>query len=126
MKPSATQSHHHRTHRHGLRAEWLTAWFLRLRGWQIVAQRWRCSAGEIDLIAVRRKTLAFVEVKARPTLEAGLYALQPRQQARISRAASAWLAAHPAYSAHTMRLDLVVVSGLWHIRHVRDAFEATP
>ena len=43
------------------------AWWLRLHGWRILAQRVRVPAGEIDLIAKRGALVIFVEVKTRAT-----------------------------------------------------------
>ena len=48
----------------------LAAWWLRLQGWRILAQRARVPGGEVDLVARRGRTLAFVEVKARGSEEA--------------------------------------------------------
>jgi putative endonuclease len=53
--------------RGGRRAESLAAWWLRLKGWRILARRVRTPVGEIDLVARRGRTIAFVEVKARAT-----------------------------------------------------------
>ena len=49
----------------GRGAERIAAWWLRLRGWRILAQRARVPGGEVDLIARRGRIVAFVEVKAR-------------------------------------------------------------
>ena len=46
-------------------AERIACWWLRIAGYQIVARRWRAVTGEIDLIAERRRLLAFVEIKRR-------------------------------------------------------------
>ena len=51
--------------RGGRRAEALAAWWLRLKGWKILARRLRTPLGEVDLVARRGRTVAFVEVKAR-------------------------------------------------------------
>jgi putative endonuclease len=55
-------------YRTGLRSEWKAALALRLRGYRILARRWQSSSGEIDLVAVRGKRLAFIEVKHRPDI----------------------------------------------------------
>ena len=59
----------------GLVAEGIAAWVLRLKGYRVLATRYRTPLGEIDIVARRGKVLAFVEVKARPTVEAGLEAI---------------------------------------------------
>ena len=53
----------------GRRAERRAAWWLRLHGWHIVGERLRVSAGEVDLVARRGRTLAFIEVKWRERAE---------------------------------------------------------
>jgi putative endonuclease len=40
---------------------------LREHGYRIVERNWRCSFGEIDLVATNENTLVFVEVKASRT-----------------------------------------------------------
>ncbi|MGH6974530.1 MAG: YraN family protein, partial [Stellaceae bacterium] len=49
-------------HRRGLKAERLCLWSLRLRGYRVLAQRYRTPVGEIDLIARRGRTVAAIEV----------------------------------------------------------------
>lgn len=51
----------------GRHPETVAAWWLRLHSWRILARRARIAGGEVDLIAPRGRTLAFVEVKARAT-----------------------------------------------------------
>ena len=73
--------------RRGRRAETLAAWWLRLRGWRILAQRARVPGGEVDLIARRGRTLAFVEVKQRATDDAAALSLDERRLRRVAVAA---------------------------------------
>ena len=96
--------------RAGRSAERWAALWLRLHGWQILEKRFRTPVGEIDLIACRGETVAFVEVKARPTVAAGLDALRPKQKRRWRRAAEFWQAGHPHDRARTLRFDLVVIT----------------
>ncbi len=49
----------------GAWGEQLAAEYLRKKGYKIVASGYRCRYGEIDLVAQKRKNLAFVEVKLR-------------------------------------------------------------
>ena len=54
----------------GRGAETLACWWLRLHGWRILARRARVPGGEVDIVARRRRTLAFVVVKARASDDA--------------------------------------------------------
>lgn len=71
----------------GRRAERLAGWWLRLHGWRILAVRARVPGGEVDLVARRGTTLAFVEVKARSTAEAAEYSLDQYRLRRVAVAA---------------------------------------
>lgn len=109
----------------GRNAERFAAWFLRIRGYRVLAERYKTPLGEIDLIARRGRTLVFVEVKARATLTAGLEAITPRQQNRIKAAAGVFLA--KGNSQVPCRFDAVVVIpgrfGLPHIVHRQNAWD---
>jgi len=85
------------------------AWALRLKGYRIVARRVRTPAGEIDLVACRGDTVAFVEVKARQTLAQAAGSVSPGQRRRIVRAAAHYIAANPDLAALTQRFDAVLV-----------------
>jgi putative endonuclease len=71
----------------GRGAETLACWYLRLHGWRILARRARVPGGEVDIVARRRRVLAFVEVKARATAEAAAFALDPWRLRRVVVAA---------------------------------------
>ncbi|HMM14079.1 MAG TPA: YraN family protein [Parvibaculum sp.] len=109
-------------HEAGLRAEALAALVLRLKGYRILARRIRTRAGEIDLIARRGRTIAFVEVKARAGLDGAAEALLARQRARLVRAAELFVAGRPALSGLDMRFDMVLVAPRRWPRHLADAW----
>jgi putative endonuclease len=94
--------------RFGRRGEWLAAALLHLKGYRILARGFRTLVGEIDLIARRGDTVAFVEVKARRGSD-GVDAVTPRQRQRIARAAAWYVAQHPALATLSHRFDLIVV-----------------
>ena len=103
-------------------AETLAAWSFRLRGYRVVARRYRTPLGEIDLVVRRGRLLAFVEVKARPDLDQALGALGSRQRERTRRAAELFLLRHPGHADCTFRFDLVAVRP-WRLpRHLVDAW----
>jgi putative endonuclease len=73
--------------RRGRRAETLAALYLRLKGWRILARRARVPGGEVDIVARRGRTLAFIEVKARGSEEAAAFALDHYRLRRVAAAA---------------------------------------
>jgi len=110
--------------RHGRRAEATAAWFLRLKGYRIVAMRHRTPVGEVDLIVRRGRVIAFVEVKARATLAEAVEAVTPAGRRRIARAAGAWLAANPAAADRDLRFDVVAIVP-WRLpAHLPGVFDA--
>jgi putative endonuclease len=109
----------------GLSAESRAAALLMAKGYRVLARRFRTPHGEIDLIAKRRKLVAFVEVKARATLDDAAFAVTPRQQARIVNAAQVWLMAHPEYSEFELRFDAILIAPRRLPRHVLAAFDAS-
>ncbi|MBL4690208.1 MAG: YraN family protein [Rhodospirillales bacterium] len=108
--------------RFGQFAETIAVWYLRVRGYRVLARRFRCRAGEIDIVARRRRLLVFVEVKARRHLAAAADALRPRQAARITRAAEAFVQAHRSLAGLDQRFDVIlVVPRRWPV-HLVDAW----
>lgn len=111
-----------RAYRRGHAAEWLAAAALTLKGYRIVARRFRTPLGEVDLIAKRGNLVAIVEVKARATLEEAMDAVGPFAQRRIDAAADLWLARRPDYARLTLRYDLVaVLPRRWPV-HIENVF----
>ncbi len=97
-----------RAEKHGRLGEIAAAWWLRLHGWRIVAQRVRTAKGEIDLIARPGRTLAFVEVKTRST-QAGLALAIDEFRLRRVAAAAGMLAPRYGAGADVIRIDVILV-----------------
>jgi putative endonuclease len=112
--------------RTGLSAESRAAAYLMAKGYRILAKRYRTPHGEIDIVARRRNLIAFVEVKARASLDEAAFAVTPRQQARIIDAAQAWLVAHPQHAEFELRFDAVLIAPRHLPRHLLAAFDASP
>ncbi len=111
------------SHRRGLAAESRCVWYLRLHGYRIVAVRFKTPVGEVDIIARRGRTLAFVEVKSRPGKTEAAYAITPKAQARIERASAYFLAIRPEFAQHNLRLDAMFVTPLAVMpTHLKDAW----
>jgi len=109
----------------GLSAEARAAAFLMAKGYRILARRFRTPYGEIDIVARRRNLLAFIEVKARASLDDAAYAVTPRQQRRIIDAAQAWLMAHPEHAEFDLRFDAILIAPRRLPRHLLAAFDAS-
>ena len=112
--------------RTGLSAESRAAAYLIAKGYRILAKRFRTPYGEIDLVARKRNLIAFVEVKARASLDDAAWAVTPRQQQRIINTAQAWLAAHPEHAEFEMRFDAMLIAPRSLPRHLLAAFDASP
>lgn len=102
----------------GLKAEWLAAWLLRLKGYRILAQRYKTHLGEVDLIARRGQMLVFIEVKQRTSLRDALEAVRPQSQIRIRRAAELYLQSHPKMQNLSARFDVITYVPPFSLRHL--------
>jgi len=108
--------------RGGRRAESLAAWWLRLKGWKILARRQKTPVGEVDIVARRGRVVAFVEVKARATADEAALALDEWRLRRVAAAAGA-LAHRFARAGDETRIDAMFIvprrlprhmANVWH------------
>ena len=106
----------------GRKAETLACWALRLKGWRILARRARVHGGEVDIVARRGRTLAFIEVKARATDAECGFALDEYRLRRVAAAAEA-LAPRFSRPGDDFRIDAIFIvprrlprhlPNLWH------------
>jgi putative endonuclease len=111
--------------RTGISAESRAAALLIVKGFRILARRWRSPVGEIDIVARRRSLLIFVEVKARGQQDDAAWSVTEGQRARIVAAAESWLAQHSDDRIRDIRLDAVLVAPGRIPHHIPAAFEAT-
>lgn len=110
-----------RRYRLGHFAERVACIWLMIKGYRILAVRARTPAGEIDLVALRGKRLAFIEVKRRPTLQDAEASITGKQRQRVRNAASLWIARQPRFHDHDIGFDLVfLIPGSWP-RHLENA-----
>jgi putative endonuclease len=125
MQPPRQRTHPARqvAFRTGISAESRAAAFLVAKGFRILARRWRCPLGEIDIVARRRGLLVFVEVKARERLDAAAWSVTERQRARIAAAAEVWLAQHPDARIRDIRFDAMLVAPGRIPQHIPAAFD---
>lgn len=97
------------------------AWFLRAKGWRILAQRVRTPAGEVDLVARKGRLIAFVEVKTRASAAELDFAIDEYRLARVAAAAEI-LAARFATDGEDIRVDVVLIAPRCWPRHIENAW----
>jgi putative endonuclease len=108
----------------GQQGEQLAANFLTEAGLAVLGRNWRCSDGEIDIVAQEGRTLVVCEVKTRSGVRFGspLEAVTAPKARRLRRLAVLWLRAH-GLVFDEIRIDVVGVlrggSGEFSIEHVR-------
>ncbi|HEX6970350.1 MAG TPA: YraN family protein [Micromonosporaceae bacterium] len=96
-------------------------------GLRIVARNWRCSLGEIDIIAWERDVLVFCEVKTRRSTAFGTpaEAVLPTKARRLRRLAAQWMTDNKA-RPREVRFDVIEVllpaAGAPRLNHIRGAF----
>ena len=108
----------------GRQGEQMAADYLRNAGLDILERNWRCSLGEIDIVAADGRALVICEVKTRSDVRFGtpLEAITRQKAWRLRRLAALWLVTqHVIYDE--VRIDVVGVlrtgSGQFSIEHVR-------
>jgi putative endonuclease len=108
--------------RRGRRGEGWAAWWLRLQGWRIIARRLKTPRGEIDLVARRGRTVAFVEVKWRTTGEGLNTAINEYRLRRVAAAVEAVAHRH-ARQGDTIRIDVLLLAPRCWPRHIVNAWQ---
>lgn len=114
----------------GIEGEASAAAYLKEKGYTVVAQNYRCTYGEVDIIAKDGNTLVFVEVKTRSSKTFGspLAAVGYRKQQQISKTAFAYLSENQLGDVDA-RFDVISIlrekGKQVQIGHVIDAFDYT-
>ncbi|MEE9315371.1 MAG: YraN family protein [Rhizobiaceae bacterium] len=111
-----------KAYRKGHCAETLAAIALTLKGYRVVAKRFKTPVGEVDLIARKKDLVVFVEVKARATEDAALNSISISAQKRISSAGEWWLSQQNDASSLSWRFDVMAVLPWQWPRHFEDVW----
>jgi len=113
--------------RTGREGEALAVAYLKKKGYRVIEENYRCQLGEIDIVAVDRKTLCFIEVKTRSTddYDRPEVAVHKQKQYRLSRVAL-WFLKEKHLEEVRARFDVVAIrrrGDLNEIQHFKNAFE---
>ena len=108
--------------RRGHVSEYIAAFSLMLRGYRILAMRYRVKSGEIDIITRKGDIVSFIEVKARATTEASVFAVDGSTQNRIRNASMSWLSSQRDAGRLSYSYDIVAVRPWRWPVHLKDAF----
>ncbi|MCL2406728.1 MAG: YraN family protein [Defluviitaleaceae bacterium] len=111
----------------GIYGENIAGGYLKTKGYTILASRFKCNYGEVDIIASKDGVLVFAEVKLRTTVSKGIGALSvtKAKQQRIIRTATYYLAKFtPIY--RSIRFDVLDIFGreFFEVNHIENAFYA--
>ena len=98
------------------------AFWLRAKGWQILDNRVKTPAGEIDLVARRGSLVAFVEVKWRKRKEELDHAIDQYRLSRVAAAAEA-VAHRYAAGGEDFRIDVILLAPGAFPRHIANAWQ---
>lgn len=109
--------------RRGRRGEYLAAASLVLKGYSILEMRYKTPMGEIDIIARRGRIIAFIEVKARASVEDAIDAITGKARQRICTAGAAYMA-RKKLDKFGQRYDVIAVRPRRWPKHIRDAWRA--
>jgi putative endonuclease len=111
----------------GQRGEQVAARHLLRVGCRILAQNWRCTLGELDIVAQDGEMIVFVEVRTRRAgTQAALESITPAKRRRLMSAMRLFLAQHSLDDA-PCRVDVIAVAfddtgEHGSLSHARDVF----
>lgn len=110
----------------GTAAEWLAAAVLRVKFYRVLARGFRARGGELDIVALTPpwapRTIVFVEVRARATVEAAVDSVGAEKRRRVESASRQFCAQRPKLKALPRRYDLILLApGSWP-EHIKDAW----
>ena len=100
--------------------------YLSGKGYQVLQRNFRCKAGEIDIVAIDKDVLVFIEVKTRNNMHYGLpcEAITPGKFRHLKKAIACYTAIYKMED-WDLRLDvmeLLLVAEQWHIHHIEDVY----
>jgi putative endonuclease len=95
---------------------------LEAQGYSIIEENWRCSIGEIDLIARKNRMIVFVEVKTSKTIASAIQRISEGQRRRIANAAQLWIRENAFNPQYFFRFDAILVGSDQKLQHIEGAW----
>ncbi|MBF0407485.1 MAG: YraN family protein [Candidatus Riflebacteria bacterium] len=116
----------------GKKAEDIAAEHLEMLGYRIIKRNFRIKTSEIDIIALDKDYLVFIEVRSKNETVCGhpFETISPGKQKKIISAARFFLMKNPEFSKHFCRFDAIALVKISDdknclIEHIKDAFQCT-
>lgn len=75
----------------------------------ILAERYRCRMGEIDLVIQDRDFIVMLEIRLRKQLDSAGYSIDWHKRQKLKRCAEHWLATHPQFNQKLIRFDALLL-----------------
>jgi len=117
---------HDKARARGVAAEWVATAWLAGKGYRILSRQFRAHGGELDIVALTpfwtTRTIVFVEVRARGTVEQAFESVGAVKRRRVQSAASQFCARKPKLGALPRRFDLVLLAPGRLPHHMIDAW----
>lgn len=110
------------SYKSGLLAESIAILLLYCKFYRVVAKRYKTKVGEVDIIAIRGKTLIFAEVKKRRNKQELYESITAKQKQRITAAAELFLANHPQFAGNKKRFDAILITPNLFPIHIKNAW----
>ncbi len=110
------------TYKFGILAEKIALLFLILKGYKILAWRYKSIFGEVDIIAKKSKTIIAIEVKARKRKAVIEEILRPTQIMRVKKSAEFFLVKNKKFRNHNLRFDFIEVGRFFIFKHHKNFF----
>jgi len=109
----------------GREAERLALDFLQKQGLHLLAQNWRCRAGELDLVMQDKGTVVFAEVRYRRNNHFGgaAQSVDSHKQRKLARSAQQFLQQHPSLTNQPCRFDVIALDKAMPPQWIKNAFE---
>lgn len=114
-------------HNIGKSGEEIAANYLLKKGYKILFRNYHSQFGEIDIIALDKDTLAFIEVKTRSSnFEVAFSSVSFSKQQKLTKTALDFMSKNYEYEDFLTRFDVIVVlfdqQEEYRIKHLIDAF----